>query len=63
MDKLLQLNDNSFYVDAGELSGLLKKADEYTPPNAARAIQMNLFQTKATGGMIERQPNDNRRYL
>jgi hypothetical protein len=63
IDKLRELNGNSFYVDAGELPGLLKKADEYTPPNAARAIQMNLFQTKATGGMIERQPNDNRRYL
>jgi hypothetical protein len=63
MNKLLELNDNSYYVDAGELPGLLKKVEEYTPPNAARAIQMNLFQTKATGGMIERQPNDNRRYL
>lgn len=63
MNKLLELNDNSYYVDAGELLGLLKKVEEYTPPNAARAIQMNLFQTKATGGMIERQPTDNRRYL
>jgi hypothetical protein len=63
IDKLRELNGNSFYVDEGELPGLLKKVEEYTPPNAARAIQMNLFQTKATGGMIERQPNDNRRYL
>jgi hypothetical protein len=34
--------------------------------NAARTIQMNLFQPpaqRADGGMIERQPNDNRRYL
>ena len=34
--------------------------------NAARRIQMNLFQPpaqRADGGMIERQPNDNRRYL
>jgi hypothetical protein len=34
--------------------------------NLARRIQMNLFQPpkeKATGGMIERQPTDNRRYL
>jgi hypothetical protein len=63
IDKLRELNGGSYYVDAGELPSLLKKADEYTPPNAARAIQMNLFQTKATGGMIERQPTDNRRYL
>ena len=36
------------------------------PLNAARAIQVNMFQPpaqRATGGMIERQPNDNRRYL
>lgn len=63
IDKLRELNGGSYYVDAGELPSLLKKADEYTPPNAARAIQMNLFQTKATGGMIERQHSDNRRYL
>ena len=34
--------------------------------NAARQIQMNMFQPpaeRAVGGMIERQPNDNRRYL
>ena len=36
------------------------------PQNAARTIQMNMFQPpaeRAVGGMIERQPNDNRRYL
>jgi hypothetical protein len=36
------------------------------PLNAARQIQMNMFQPpaqRADGGMIERQPNDNRRYL
>ena len=36
------------------------------PLNAARTIQMNLYQPpaqRAVGGMIERQPNDNRRYL
>ena len=36
------------------------------PLNAARAIQVNMFQPpaeRATGGMIERQPTDNRRYL
>jgi hypothetical protein len=36
------------------------------PLSAARQIQMNMFQPpaeKAYGGMIERQPNDNRRYL
>lgn len=63
IDKLRELNGNSFYVDEGELPGLLKKVDSFIPPNAARALQMNLFQSKATGGMIERQPNDNRRYL
>ncbi len=63
LDKLQELNGNSFYVDQGELPELLKKTDDYMPSNAARAIQMNLFQTKATGGMIERQPTDNRRYL
>jgi soluble lytic murein transglycosylase-like protein len=62
MDRLLKANNNSYYADADEVDGLLKKVDEM-PNNAARAIQMNLFQTKATGGMIERQPNDNRRYL
>ena len=34
--------------------------------NAARQIQMNMFQPpaqRADGGMIERQPTDNRRYL
>lgn len=37
-----------------------------TKENAARQIQMNMFQPpaqRAVGGMIERQPNDNRRYL
>jgi hypothetical protein len=63
IDKLRELNGNSFYVDQGELLELFKKTDDYMPSNAARAIQMNLFQTKATGGMIERQPTDNRRYL
>jgi hypothetical protein len=36
------------------------------PQNAARTIQMNMFQPpaqRADGGMIERQPTDNRRYL
>jgi len=34
--------------------------------NLARRIQMNLFglpKEKATGGMIERQPDNNRRYM
>ena len=44
---------------------LIKKVDEM-PNNAARQIQMNFFEPpaeKAYGGMIERQPTDNRRYL
>jgi hypothetical protein len=62
LNKLLQINGNSYFADRDEFPNLIKKAYEL-PNNAARAIQMNLFQTKATGGMIERQPTDNRRYL
>ena len=65
LDKLLQLNGNSYFVDKYEFPELITKAYEQ-PNNAARQIQMNMFQPpteRATGGMIERQPTDNRRYL
>ena len=65
LDKLLKVNGNSYYASKDEFPTLIKKANEL-PTNAARQIQMNLFQPpkeKATGGMIERQPTDNRRYL
>jgi hypothetical protein len=65
MNRLLKANDGSYYVDKDEVSGLIKKVNEM-PNNAARHIQMNMFQPpaeKAYGGMIERQPNANRRYL
>lgn len=65
LNKLLQLNGNSYFVDKYEFPDLITKAYEL-PNNAARQIQMNMFQPptqRATGGMIERQPNDNRRYL
>ena len=65
LDKLLQLNGNSYFVDKYEFPDLITKAYEQ-PNNAARQIQMNMFQPpteKATGGMMERQPDDNRRYL
>jgi hypothetical protein len=65
MNRLLKANDGSYYVDKDKVSSLIKKVNEM-PNNAARQIQMNMFQPpaqRATGGMIERQPNDNRRYM
>ena len=65
MNRLLKTNGGSYFVDKDEASSLIKKVDEM-PNNAARQIQMNMFQPpaeKAYGGMIERQPTDNRRYL
>jgi len=65
MNRLLKANDGSYYVDKDEVSSLIKKVNEM-PNNAARQIQMNMFQPpteKALGGMIERQSNDNRRYM
>jgi hypothetical protein len=47
-------------------NGLIVAPPPPEPLNAARTIQMNMFQPpaqRADGGMIERQPNDNRRYL
>ena len=64
--KLVELNDNSYFIDKDKLPDLVKRVRETIPTNAARQIQMNLFQPpkeKATGGMMERQPDDNRRYL
>jgi hypothetical protein len=65
LERLLKVNGNSYYAGKDEFPNLIKKAYEL-PNNAARQIQMNMFQPpaeKAYGGMIERQPNDNRRYL
>jgi hypothetical protein len=65
LERLLQVNGNSYYAGKDEFPNLIKKAYEL-PNNAARQIQMNFFglpKEKATGGMIERQPNDNRRYM
>jgi hypothetical protein len=64
--KLVELNGNSYFVDKDRLPDLVKTVRETIPTNKARQIQMNLFglpKEKAHGGMIERQPNDNRRYL
>jgi hypothetical protein len=64
--KLVELNDNSYFIDKDKLPDLVKRVRETIPTNAARQIQMNMFQPpteKALGGMIERQPNDNRRYM
>jgi len=65
LNRFLKVNGNSYFADQDEYPALIKKASEM-PNNAARQIQMNLFQPpteKAHGGMIERQPTDNRRYL
>ena len=65
LERLLQVNGNSYYAGKDEFPNLIKRAYEL-PNNAARQIQMNMFQPpaeRACGGMIERQPNDNRRYL
>jgi hypothetical protein len=64
--KLVELNGNSYFVDKDRLPDLVKTVRETIPTNKARQIQMNLFglpKEKALGGMIERQPNDNRRYM
>jgi hypothetical protein len=65
LERLLQVNGNSYYAGKDEFPNLIKRAYEL-PNNAARQIQMNFFglpKEKACGGMIERQPTDNRRYL
>jgi hypothetical protein len=70
-EEAIKINGNSAYIedDPAIIDSLIEKAvkNVFTPKlNEARTIQMNLFQPpaeKAYGGMIERQPNDNRRYL
>ena len=65
LNRFLKVNGNSYFADQDEYAALIKKASEM-PNNAARQIQMNFFEPpaeKAHGGMIERQPTDNRRYL
>jgi hypothetical protein len=70
-DEAIKINGNSAYIEDNPaiIDSLIEKAvkNVFTPKlNEARTIQMNLFQPpaeKAYGGMIERQPNDNRRYL
>jgi hypothetical protein len=70
-DEAIRVNGNSPYIenDPAVIDSVIEKAvkNVFTPKlNEARTIQMNLFQPpaeKAYGGMIERQPNDNRRYL
>jgi hypothetical protein len=70
-DKAVDLNNGSRFI-AGTDTDRAKMLEEATTllvgpkENLARQIQMNLFglpKEKAHGGMIERQPNDNRRYL
>jgi len=70
-EEAIKINGNSAYIedDPALINSVIEKAvkNVFTPKlNEARTIQMNLFQPpaeKAYGGMIERQPNDNRRYL
>ena len=70
-DKAVQLNNGSRFMTGNEdaVANSLEQAMKLVAgpkENEARRIQMNLFglpKEKATGGMIERQPTDNRRYL
>jgi hypothetical protein len=70
-EEAIKINGNSAFIenDPAIIDGVIEKAvkNVFTPkPNAARQIQMNFFEPpaeKACGGMIERQPTDNRRYL
>ena len=70
-DKAVDLNNGSRFMTGNEdkVANTLEQAMESLigpKENLARQIQMNLFglpKEKATGGMIERQPTDNRRYL
>jgi hypothetical protein len=70
-DKAVELNNGSRFI-VGTDQDMAKRLQEATKlligpkESLARQIQMNLFglpKEKATGGMIERQPTDNRRYL
>ena len=65
LNRFLKVNGNSYYADDNDFIDIFQAA-KAAPNNAARQIQMNMFQPpaeKAYGGMIERQPTDNRRYL
>jgi len=70
-DKTIELNNGSKFIvgtdkDMGRMFEEVTKLLVGPPLNEARQLQMNLFQSptqKALGGMIERQPTDNRRYL
>jgi hypothetical protein len=70
-DKAVELNNGSRFMTGSEdaVANSLEQAMQLVAgpkENLARRIQMNLFglpKEKAYGGMIERQPNDNRRYL
>jgi hypothetical protein len=71
-EEAIKINGNSAYIEDNPaiIDSLIEKAVKNVfapkPLSAARQIQMNMFQPpaeKAYGGMIERQPNDNRRYL
>jgi len=70
-DKAVDLNNGSRFMTGNEdkVANTLEQAMQLLvgpKETLARRIQMNLFglpKEKAHGGMIERQPNDNRRYL
>jgi hypothetical protein len=70
-DKAVDLNNGSRFMTGNEdaVANSLEQAMQLLvgpKETLARRIQMNLFglpKEKATGGMIERQPNDNRRYM
>ena len=70
-DKAVDLNNGSRFMTGSEdaVANSLEQAMQLLvgpKETLARRIQMNLFglpKEKATGGMIERQPTDNRRYL
>ena len=65
LNRFLKVNGNSYYADDNDFIDIFQAA-KAAPNNAARQIQMNFFEPpaeKAHGGMIERQPTDNRRYL
>ena len=70
-DKAVDLNNGSRFMTGSEdaVANSLEQAMQLLigpKETLARRIQMNLFglpKEKATGGMMERQPDDNRRYL
>jgi hypothetical protein len=70
-DKAVDLNNGSRFMTGNEdkVANTLEQAMQLLvgpKETLARRIQMNLFglpKEKALGGMIERQPNDNRRYM